>query len=358
MASETTRVRSSRVSMADIAACARELAILIDAGVPLLRAIRTLATRSSNKTLGAAMQDVGQRVERGSSFAAALAAHPGIFDDLFVNIVKMGETGGTLETALQRLAAHYEREQDLLRRVRNAMLYPISAIITAIVVICIIVVLVVPRFKEFYSEQGVERLPWPTEMVALFGSVLVYGWWAILIVLGILYFSLKKYAATPTGRRKLDALKLNIPKLSGIYVKVLTTRLSTTLSTLIQNGIPLVHALRLTGETVGNTRVEEVCNSAAGRVESGESLTASLEEAKLFPPLFMDMVAVGEEAGSLDVALERVSRVYEQDTRSALDGIVTMIQPALVVVLGLAVILLAVAVLLPYFELQSVILGS
>lgn len=356
MADEIMTLSRSKVSTGDVTASARELAILIEAGLPLLRAIRIMANRTSNKTLAAALEDVATRVERGSSLAAALAAHSSIFDDLFVNIIKMGEAGGSLDSALQRLANHYEREEDLRRRVRNALIYPISALLIALVVVCIIVIGVVPRFTAFYEQENIQ-LPFLTRCVQTVGNILVYGWYIVIPLALLLWYGFRRYSRTPTGRRQVDAWKLKIPRINRIYIKVLTTRLSMTMTTLIQNGIPLVPALRLAGDTVNNVIVSEVCRNAANQVESGESLTSSLEKANLFPPLFMDMVGVGEEAGSLDTALERVAAVYEQDTRLALETMVTLIQPVLVIVIGLAVLVLAVAVLKPYFELQNVILG-
>lgn len=339
------------------AACARQLAILIDAGLPLLRAIRILADRNTDPHLSQALQDVADRVERGSPLAAALAAHSTVFDELFVNMVKTGETGGSLDVALNRLAQHYEREYDLRLRVRNAILYPVTALLVAVAVVCIIVVWVVPQFVSFYEDAGVS-LPWQTRLVQAFGEVIVYHWWLLLLMLACLYFLYQWYAHTPTGRQHVDRVKLKFPRVSDIYVRVISTRVAATLATLVQNGIPLVPALRLVGDTVGNVVVADVFNRAASSVEAGERLTETLEKSRLFPPLFIDMVGIGEEAGAMDVALERVTDVFERESRSALDGIVTLIQPALVVILGVAVILLALAVLMPYFEMQNVILGD
>jgi len=339
----------------EIAAFSRELSVLIDVGMPLLKALRILARRISNHDLSAVISDVAANIEKGSSLADALAKHPSLFDKLFVNVVRVGEVGGVLDQSLRRLANFLEEQARIKNKVFYALMYPCTVVILSFVALGVIIGWVVPQFMSAFPNKS--QLPVPTRIVCAWGEFLMGFWWLVIIVVvaAIVLFSIWK--KTSGGRRIIDRIKLKFPMLGRFGTKVVTEQVTTTFATLIRSGIPILEALKIVGGTAGNVVVEEAFTEAAAKVERGENLAESLEKANIFPPTVVDMIAVGDEAGALDVVLEKVSVMLKEEIDYTLEGLTALLEPVLVIILGIVIIFIALSVYLPYWKLSQAVFG-
>lgn len=343
-----------RITKRDIAVFSRQLSLLLDVGMPLVRALRTLSKRTSTVRLAKIIDELAESVERGNTFANALAGYPKLFSPMFVNIVKVGEVGGTLEQALRRLAEFTERELRYRNKFLYAMMYPFVVIAVGIIVIDLILVYVFPVFLGLF-EDNMDDLPALTKWLAAVGTFLGRWWPAILILMVGLVILFLWFRKTPFGAKVVDLVKLNmrLPIIGRIGQKIVTARIAETFSLLLKSGIQLIPAMRVVAGAVGNSVVSEKLGKAADEVEEGKSLQDSLMERDFLPPIVVDMLAVGDEAGSLDTVLDRVHESYSEDVDMFLDNLNRVIEPILIVFLGGAVLIIALAVFLPYWQVDE-----
>jgi type IV pilus assembly protein PilC len=352
-------VLSRRVSLfgpsnLDRAVFCRNLSTLIEVGIPLLRALKMLAKRTEHAKLAKAVGSVADRVEEGQSISQAMEEHRRTFSPLVVSIVRVGEVGGILEGSLTRLADIMETKAAIRRKIRSASMYPAVTLTVALAVIVLIMVKAVPMFQEMYREAESD-LPGPTQFIIALSGILtrfLFLWIVLFIgaVIGYMYF-----ITTPPGREFLSQASLRIPGIRTIARQIAVARFSRTLSNLLAAGIPLSEALSITADTNENTVVRRVLTKVQHSVEEGNKMGAQLASARVFPNMVVDMIAIGEETGTLDRMLDKIADIYDDEVDSALSGISSIIEPVLIVMLGGVVIFIALAVMLPYFNLVNVI---
>ncbi len=342
----------------DMAVFCRQLVMLLDAGIPLLRSLKILSVRTQHPRLKNVVRQVADQVEQGNRFSAALAQHPRVFSPLFVNVAKTGEAGGILEGSLKRLAEVLENKASIRRRILAACAYPIAAVLVAIVILTVVMTVAIPKFVKVYEENNIE-LPGPTKLVIGLSNFICnqYGLLIVLIAAAIIGWVL--FRRTPTGKRFADWCKLRLPLLRNVNRRIAIARTTRTLGSLVTAGIPLLEALRITVESSENDFVADACRRVHDTVEKGGKLEEQLRrESLVFPPIVTDMIAIGDEAGSLDVMLNKLAETYDEEVDSTLRGLTAIIEPALIVCLGFVVVFIALALLLPYFNLAKSMAGE
>lgn len=339
----------------DLAHMCRQLATLINVGIPLLRALRILSQRTRHPKLRQVMHEAAEDVERGSTLSASFARHPKIMPPLITNIIRIGETGGILEGALLRLADIYERKADLKRKVLAAVAYPVAALTVAVIVLLLIFAYAIPVFENVYTQKEGAQLPDIT-LTVLAISNFVRFWWPIYIPLLLALIVLAYlWGQTPSGRRFYDAVSLRLPVFGGLNTRVNVARFTRTLAALLSAGIPLMEALSATAESSDNVVVAKTLMDTRATVEAGGKLEDALRQSRVIPPIVTDMIAIGDEGGALDTMLDRMADTYEGEVDAAIKGLVALIEPLLIIFLGLCVIIIALAVLLPYWNIGEII---
>jgi type IV pilus assembly protein PilC len=331
----------------------RQMATLVDVGIPLLKSLQILAERSSDPQIKKTTQDLARRVEEGQTFSAAMAAHPRVFSPMVVGVVRAGEAGGILEESLRRLADMLERRNELRRRVISAVLYPAFALVVEVIVLCVVMFYAMPRMLKAYPESEYDRLPAVTIWLMNISDFLTNNWLNALIAIVALIVVLALALRTEVGHRIWQNILLRLPILGNVARKVNVARFARTLGSLLTAGIPLIASLRITAESSENALVEETLLKARDTVESGGKMEVPLRSKPVFEPIVVDMVMVGDEAGALDVMLTKIADTYESEVDSKLKALTSIIEPLLVGVLGLAVLFVALAVFVPYFRLVS-----
>jgi type IV pilus assembly protein PilC len=346
--------KRQKVKSKELAIFTRQFSVMIDAGLPLVQGLEILAQQQENKFFQQVLTQVRQDVEEGSTLSAAMSRHPKIFDQLYVNMVEAGETGGILDLILQRLSTFIEKIVKLKRDVISAMIYPSAVILIAIGAIAVIMVFVIPQFQNiFLGMLGPgEQLPLPTRIVTSISSFLAgWGGLVILAVIVAACVATKFYYATPGGRRQIDGLLLKMPLFGPILRKIAVARFSRTLSTLLSSGVPILQALDITGRTSGNVVIEEAIGKVRVGVERGESFVEPLKATTVFPAMVSQMIGIGEQTGALDAMLGKVADFYEQEVDAAIADLLTLIEPLLIGFLGVTIGSIVIAMYLPLFTL-------
>lgn len=343
-----------KVKEKDLAVCTRQLATMIDAGLPLVQCLDTLASQQPNKRFQKVLTEIRGDVEGGSTFAAALKRHPTVFTPLYANMVEAGEAGGLLDTILNRLAVYIEKAMTLRRKVKGALIYPSSIVVVAIAVVIFLLTFVIPVFAGFFEGAGVE-LPLPTRIVmALSHFVRAY----LLVGLGLLIggiVGIRFTYGTEKGKRAFDALFLWVPVFGPLFRKVAVARFTRTLGTLIASGVPILDGLDITAKTAGNKVVEEAIMKTRESIAEGKTIAAPLQSSGVFPPMVVQMISVGEQSGALDSMLEKIADFYDAEVDQAVANLTALIEPILMVFLGVVVGGMIVAMYLPIFKLVTVI---
>ncbi len=342
----------NRVSRRTLASTCRELSVFLDVGIPLLRSLQLLSTRTTHPVMGRVLADVAASIEKGNTLAASLSNHPHIFSALFVSVVRVGEVSGNLDEALRRLSDLLERDVTIRRRIAFAMLYPTVVLCTCATVVLAILTLVIPQFEKIYTEQNVP-LPGPTRFIIDASEFLQGNWRFLLVAAIILGVVFAFYRRLPTGRHRLDQIKLRLPVFGQVYMKVIVVRVARTFATMVRSGVPLVGALKVVGQTAGNKVVDDVFQATSAAVERGETLAGSLASHRVLPSLVIEMVSVGESAGSLDTVLDKIAKTYEEEVNLVVEALTALLEPALILVLGGVCLFLAIAVLYPYWNLAT-----
>ncbi|MCL5270991.1 MAG: type II secretion system F family protein [bacterium] len=340
----------------DRAAFCRQFATLIEVGIPILKALQMMTRRTHQARLRRAIAAAAKGVEEGQSLHQAMAPHSHVFSPMAVNIIRVGEVGGILESSLVRLADIMESKVRIKRKVLAACMYPIVALLVAISVISIIMTKAIPTFVEVYSQAGKEEdLPQATRLMIGLSEFMVATWpfllgLAVLIIAGLIL-----WGRTPMGARVYSWLAIKVPIIAGVNRKIAVARSSRTLGSLLTAGIPLIDAISITADTNENVLVCDSLKTVHDEVEKGERMTDPLTRANIFPPLVTDMIGIGEETGTLDTMLIKVADIYDEEVDVTLNGFSSIIEPLLIVVLGGVVIFIAVSVLLPYFRMAQVV---
>jgi type IV pilus assembly protein PilC len=336
----------------DLAIFVRQFSVMIDAGLPLVQCLEILGGQQENKNFAKILQQTRMDVEGGSSLADAMRKHPKAFDDLFTNMIAAGEAGGILDTILKRLATYIEKAVKLKAQVKGAMVYPVAVIGIAGIVIAVILWKVIPTFASMFAGLGAE-LPLPTRFV-----IALSQWFVRLLpflvvggILGVVLF--RRYYATYGGRRVVDRIILKLPILGLIMQKIAVARFCRTLSTLISSGVPILDGLEITARTAGNAIIEDAIMAVRKAVESGLTVAQPLKESGVFPPMVVQMIGVGEQTGALDAMLSKIADFYEEEVDQAVANLLTLMEPVMILFLGVTVGGIVISMYLPLFDLIS-----
>jgi len=345
-----------KVTTKDLSLATRQLATMIDAGLPIVQCLDILAQQSESKLLCKTVTTVKADVEGGSTFADALRKHPKIFDDLYVNMVEAGEAGGILNTILNRVALFIEKANRLKKKVKGAMIYPCAIVGVAVIVVAVLMIFVIPVFAELYGSMG-RALPAPTQICINISNWFVAYWW-VLIAAGVgMSMSISFYYKTPHGRMTIDRLLLRLPIMGDLLRKVAVARFSQNMALLLSSGVPILDGLAITGKTAGNKVVEKAIMDSRVSISQGKTVAEPLRDSKIFPPLVCQMVAVGESTGGLDNMLKKVAELYEEEVDDAVNNLTAMMEPMIMVVLGVVLGGLVIAMYLPIFQMGSLVGG-
>ena len=348
-------IKSGRIKGKVLMIFTRQLATLIDSGLPLLRGLTVLGKQEPNPILKRTINTLADSVQTGSTFSESLGQHPKVFNKLYVNMVKAGELGGVLELVLNRLAEYQEKAQKLKNKIVAAMVYPVIVMVIACGIMAFLLTYIVPKFKQIFEQMlgSADKLPGLTKVVMNLSSTLNQYKIPIIIAIVVIVVSYKLFAATKGGRRILDSIALSIPLFGDVQRKSAISRFSRTLGTLVTSGVPILQALNITRETAGNMIISEAVGKVHDSVKEGESIVAPLEASKVFPPMVISMVDVGEETGQLPEMLLKIADVYDDEVDNAVTALTSMLEPLMIVVLALVVGVIVMALFLPLVKIIS-----
>jgi type IV pilus assembly protein PilC len=350
-ADTAAKVRAGKkVPSKSLAVFTRQFSVMIDAGLPLVQCLDILGRQETHKGFAAAVLQTRADVEGGASLADAMRKHPKAFDALYTNMVAAGEAGGILDTILKRLAAYIEKAVKLKAQVKSAMIYPAAVLSVAAIVVAVILWKVIPTFAQLFAGLGAD-LPLPTRIVIAISNGFVKYMPFVLVGLGLTAFALRAYYATHRGRRVIDDLLLRVPILGIILRKIAVARFCRTLSTLLSSGVPILEGLEITARTAGNAIVEDAIMTTRHSIERGETVAAPLAATKVFPPMVTQMINVGETTGALDAMLSKIADFYEEEVDTAVAGLMTLLEPVMISILGVIVGGIVISMYLPIFTL-------
>ena len=344
------------VGTKDMAVFTRQFATMINAGLPLVQCLEILSRQCPREDFRAVIEQVTSDVEAGSTLQEALAKHPHAFDRLYTNMVGAGEAGGILDVILERLATYIEKADSLKRKVKGALTYPAVVMFVAVGVTIFMLTAIIPTFARMFSDFG-QTLPMPTQIVLVMSNFVRGYWWAMVaIAIGGAYL-LKRYYATDRGRHVIDRGLLRVPVLGDVLLKAGVARFTRTLGTLVSSGVPILNGLEITANTAGNIIISDAVMRTRASIGQGETIARPLAEASVFPPMVVQMIAVGEETGALDQMLTRIADFYDDEVDTSVGALTSVIEPVMIVVMGLIVGGMVVAMYLPMFSLINVVSG-
>ena len=343
-----------KVKEADIILFARQFSTMIDAGLPIIQCLDILYSQQANVTLKKMLKNVKESVEGGATLAEALKKFPKQFDDLFVNMIAAGEAGGILDAILRRLAAYMEKAARLKSQVKGAMTYPIVTLIIAVLVLAVILVFVIPVFQEMFADFGGE-LPTPTKIVVAMSETIKSKILYIIIGIVLFGFAFKKFYNTEKGRDVVDELQLRLPVFGELLRKVAVSKFTRTMGTMLASGVAILEALDIVAKTSGNRSVEKAIYTVRTGIAEGRTMADPLTESGVFPPMVCQMIGVGESTGALDAMLEKIADFYDEEVDQAVDNLTSLIEPFMLVFLGVTIGGLVVAMYLPIFKMAGAI---
>jgi type IV pilus assembly protein PilC len=342
-----------KVKKKDVAVFTRQLATMIDAGLPLVQSLDILSVQQESKAFKEVILGIKDDVEGGSTFAGALGKHPKAFDDLYVNLVVAGEEGGILDNVLNRLAVYIEKAEALKKKIKSALVYPSTIVGVAVMVVAVLMIFVIPVFDKMFASMG-HTLPLPTQIVMFFSSLLKKYIFLLIVALVVLIIMFKRYYATDKGKMTVDTFILKVPIFGILFQKVAVARFSRTLSTLITSGVPILDGLTITSKTAGNKLIEQAIMKARTSISEGETIAEPLARGEVFPPMVTQMIGVGESTGSLDSMLSKIADFYEEEVDVAIATLTSLLEPFLMVFLGVTVGGIVIAMYLPIFKIATV----
>jgi type IV pilus assembly protein PilC len=342
------------IKMRDVVIFTRQFSTMINAGLPLVQALDILAKQTENKVLAAATRDIVFDVESGHTVADALSKHPKAFSELYVNMVAAGEAGGILDTILMRLATFMEKNDALVRKVKGAMIYPAVIMSVAAIAICVLLIFVIPVFEGMFAGVGM-ALPLPTRVVIGASDFLRGYWWAVIGAVGGGVFLFKRYYATSGGKLTIDRMLLRFPVLGDVLRKSAVSRFTRTLGTLISSGVSILDGLEITAKTAGNRVIQDAIMQSRASIAGGDTIAAPLQKSAVFPPMVISMIAVGEQTGGLDEMLSKIADFYDEEVDAAVSGLLALLEPLMIVFLGVIVGGMVVAMYLPIFDMINAV---
>jgi len=345
---------SDRVKLKDVAVFSRQFATMINSGLSLLRSLSILGAQTENPALAKIVDQVRIDVEKGASLSSAMARHPKAFNRLYVAMVRSGETGGALDSVLQRLATTIEKQVELRRKVKSAMTYPIVVFMLVIMIVTAMLIFIVPTFKSMYTSLG-GTLPLPTRIL-IAASNIVKGYFFMVVPLGGGgAYGFKRWTKTEKGRRKWDRIKLKMPIFGKLVHKTAVARFARTLAALVRSGVPILESLDIVSDTANNTVVSDALADTQTAVKGGDSISKPLESHPIFPPMVVQMMAVGEETGALDEMLDKIADFYDDEVEATVAALTSLIEPLLIVVMGSAVGGMVISLYMPLFNVIKLI---
>lgn len=341
---------TNRITTKDRVVFSRQLATLIGAGLPLSQSLHTVVEQTDNTRMKSVVQDILTSIEGGKALAEAFSRHPDVFDSVFISLVEAGETSGTLDKALERIAAQQEKDAEMMGKIKGAMIYPAIVLLVILGVMVFMLFTIVPQVEKLYSDLN-QELPFISQVMVGTASLILKFWWAVPIILGaIIYFSVQ-YFKTEGGQRVMDNVKLNFPLFGPLFRKLYMARFTRTGSTLLSTGVPMLDALEICAKSVNNSYVGNSIGRAADKVKNGKGLAESLENEEYILALAPQMIGIGEKSGKVDEMMAKTATVYENELDSAIRAISTIIEPVLMVVLAIAAGGMVAAILLPIYQL-------
>jgi type IV pilus assembly protein PilC len=338
----------------DVVIFTRQFSTMINSGLPLVQALDILQQQTENKVLADVTRQVVYDVESGHTLADALRKHPKAFTDLYVNMVAAGEAGGILDTILLRLATFLEKNDAIVRKVKGAMIYPAVIFAVAGLAIATLLIFVIPTFQTMFASVNLE-LPLPTRIVIGMSNLLKNFWWAIIAVMGFLVFAINRYYKTDPGKLQIDKIMLSLPVLGDLLRKSAVSRFTRTLGTLISSGVSILDGLEITARTAGNRVIHDAVMESRASIAGGETIAQPLQKSKVFPPMVISMIAVGEQTGGLDEMLTKIADFYDDEVDAAVSALLSLLEPIMIVVLGVIVGGMVVAMYLPIFDMVNAV---
>ena len=343
-----------KVKQRSIAVFTRQLATMIDAGLPLVQSLEILSSQQESKVFKNIIREIREDVEGGSTFAGALKKHPATFNELYTNLVVAGEEGGILDNILTRLANYIEKSEALKKKVKSALIYPATIVGVAIIVVIVLMIFVIPVFETMFKSAG-QSLPLPT-LIVLTMSKLIKKYVIIFIPALVLLFYLgRKYYQTQNGRAVIDRLLLKLPVFGPLFRKIAVARFSRTLGTLVSSGVPILDGLTIVSRTSGNRTIETAILNARASIREGETIAEPLNRSKIFPPMVIQMISVGESTGALDSMLSKIADFYEEEVDIAVSNLTSLLEPFLMIFLGVVIGGVVISMYLPIFNMASAV---
>ncbi|BCW94561.1 MAG: type II secretion system F family protein [Fimbriimonadales bacterium] len=342
-----------RVKLSDLAIFARQFSTMLDAGVSLIRCLDVLQAQTNNARLRKILMDLSARVESGESLSRSMARHPKAFSQLIIGLIRAGEVGGVLEESLQRIAGFLEKDVELRRKIRSALTYPVIVLLAAVGIVIFLVSWLVPQFASLFKELGIKEMPAPTQFLIDLSALFTQRWYVVIIAVVAILIAYKLFVSTRVGRRVADRVKLRVPVFGPLHHKIVMARFSRTMGTLLASGVPILQAMETVAGVVGNSVVSDAVIESRARIREGEKIADPLQRSKMFPPMVVHMVSVGEESGSLDHMLNKIADFYENEVEMTIASLTAAIEPVMIVLLGFIVGFIVISMFLPMIEVIS-----
>lgn len=343
-----------KVPARDVVIFSRQLAVMISAQIPIVQALKILVRQTENVTFKMVISEIADEVDGGSKLSQSLGRHPQVFNNFFIHMIRSGETTGKLDDTLEYLAKQTEKDYELNSKIKGAMIYPAFILGGLLLVGLVMMIFVIPKLTAILTESGA-KLPLSTKLLIGTSNVLQHQWWLLLLIIIVLFFSYRLYARSEKGRETIDIIKFKFPVFGSLYKKIYLTRFSQSLSTLIVGGIPLTRSLEIVADVVGNRIYKDLTLKTIKEVEDGNSISTVFVKSKYIPPMLSQMMNVGERVGRLDTVLDKLAEFYAKEIEMSISNLVSLIEPLVMVVLGVGVAIMVMAILMPIYNMSSTI---
>jgi len=350
--------RFQKVKLIELSLFCRQFSTMIDAGVSLVRCLDVLSEQTANPKLRRIINDIKGEVEAGNTLSKSMSKYPSVFNNLFIGLIRAGEVGGVLEESLQRLSAFLEKDVELRRKVKSAMTYPIIVAVVAVAIVLGLVTFILPKFMDLFKDLGVKEFPMMTQVLIDFSNFLTTKWYLMMLIIGVSSVAFKMFVRTKFGRRAYDRFKLKVPVFGPLNHKVCLSRFARTLATLLSSGVPILQAMETVAGTVNNEIISDAILDARARIREGDVISEPLRKSRMFPPMVVQMIAIGQESGSLDTMLMKIADFYEQEVDAALASLTAAIEPVMIVFLGVTVGFIVIAMFMPLLAVIQNLTGS
>ncbi len=338
----------------DVVIFTRQFATMIAAGLPLVQCLSILSTSTENKMFGKTIREIKSKVESGETFADALRKHPKVFDQLYTNMIEAGEVGGILDKILVRLADYMEKAMSLKGKIKSAMVYPAAIVTVAVAVVIFLLVFVIPMFGTMFADFG-KALPWPTQIVLNLSDFVIEYWYIVFLLPIVLVVGFRQIRKSEKGLLYTDKMALRLPVIGLLIQKVAVAKFTRTMGTLISSGVPIIEGLNITAKTAGQKVIEGAVIEVIDDIKQGRGLSEPLKEQGVFPPMVVQMIEVGEQTGALDSMMNKIADFYDDEVDTAVEGLTSLLEPMLMVFLGVVVGFVVVAMYMPIFKLGDVV---